>query len=217
MPLASMPWSWNTDLAISRPIMVMLIVGGSLCRSRQPAPWHTDAVGGRPPHLVQDEARFGQKGRVCHRWFTRGQRPPGLCDQRYTWTHLFAAARPATGEAFALVLPQVSTAAMNAFLARFAATLAEDEHAAWCSTVPAGTRAKKLVVPSNVTLVWLPPYSPQLNPVERIWLFLRERHLSHRLLDTYDAVADALCQAWNALTAERIHSLTSYPIWTGQF
>ena len=54
-----------------------------------------------------DEARFGQKGRVCHRWFTRGQRPPGLCDQRYTWTHLFAAARPATGEAFALVLPQV--------------------------------------------------------------------------------------------------------------
>lgn len=56
-----------------------------------------------------DEARFGQKGRVCHRWFTRGQRPPGLCDQRYTWTHLFAAVRPATGDGFALVLPQVST------------------------------------------------------------------------------------------------------------
>jgi hypothetical protein len=42
-------------------------------------------------------------------------------------------------------------------------------------------------------------------------LFLRERHLSHRLLDTYDAIADALCRAWNALTAERIRSLTSYP------
>jgi hypothetical protein len=54
--------------------------------------------------------------------------------------------------------------------------------------------AKKLVIPSNVTLVWLPPYSPQLNPVERLWLFLRERHLSHRLLDTYDAVVDALCR-----------------------
>src|SRR4028118_1846740 len=46
-----MPWSWNTDLAVSRPIMVMLIAGGSLCRSRQPAPWHMDAVGGRPPNL----------------------------------------------------------------------------------------------------------------------------------------------------------------------
>jgi hypothetical protein len=42
-------------------------------------------------------------------------------------------------------------------------------------------------------------------------LFLRERHLSHRLLDTYDAIVDALCRAWNALTAERIRSLTSYP------
>jgi hypothetical protein len=78
----------------------------------------------------QDEARFGQNGRVCHRWFTRGQRPTGLCDQRYTWAHIFAAVRPATGEDFALVLPHVSTKAMDVFLQRFAATLAQDEHAA---------------------------------------------------------------------------------------
>ena len=71
--------------------------------------------------------------------------------------------------------------------------------------------AKRLVVPSNVTLVWLPSYSPQLNPVERLWLLLRERHLSHRLLDDYDAIVDALCRAWNALTPERIRSLTCYP------
>jgi transposase len=158
-----------------------------------------------------DEARFGQKGRVCHRWFTRGERPPGLCDQRYTWTHLFAAVRPATGDSFALVLPQVSTAAMNEFLAQFAAPLAEDEHAVLVLDRAGWHRARKLAVPSNVTLVWLPPYSPQLNPVERVWLFLRERHLSHRLLDDYDAVVAALCRAWNALTKERLHSLASYP------
>ena len=78
----------------------------------------------------QDEARFGQKGRVCHRWFTRGQRPPGLCDQRYTWAHLFAAVRPATGQSFALVLPELSTEAMQIFLDRFAAKFAPDEHGA---------------------------------------------------------------------------------------
>src|SRR5918993_2509429 len=99
-----------------------------------------------------DEARFGQKGRVCHRWFTRGERPPGLCDRRYTWTHLFAAVRPATGEAFALVLPQVSTAAMGEFLARFAATLAEDEHAVLVLDRAGWHRAGKLAVPSNITL-----------------------------------------------------------------
>ena len=56
----------------------------------------------------------------------------------------------------------------------------------------------------------MPPYSPELNPVERVWLFLRERHLSHRLLAGYDAIVDALCAAWNALTPERLLSLTSY-------
>jgi len=158
-----------------------------------------------------DEARFGQKGRVCHRWFTRGQRPPGLCDQRYTWTHLFAAVRPATGESFALVLPEVSAKAMNEFLAQFAATLPANEHAVMVLDRAGWHTAKRLVIPSNVTLIWLPPYSPQLNPVERVWLYLREKHWSHRLLDTGDAIVDALCRAWNALTAERLRSLTSYP------
>ena len=158
-----------------------------------------------------DEARFGQKGRVCHRWFTRGQRPPGLCDQRYTWTHLFAAVRPATGEGFALVLPEVSAKAMNEFLAQFAATLPTNEHAVMVLDRAGWHTAKRLVIPRNVTLVWLPPYSPQLNPVERVWLYLREKHWSHRLLDTADASVDALCRAWNALTAERLRSLTSYP------
>ena len=52
-------------------------------------------------------------------------------------------------------------------------------------------------VPDNVTLVPLPPYSPELNPVERVWLRLKERFLSHRLLADYDAIADAACNAWN--------------------
>jgi transposase len=158
-----------------------------------------------------DEARFGQKGRVCHRWFTRGQRPSGFCDQRYTWAHLFAAVRPATGEAFALVLPHVSTAAMNEFLAQFAATRAVDEHAVMVLDGAGWHTANALRVPDNVTLVLLPAYSPELMPVERVWLYLRERHLSHRRLADYDAIVDALCRAWNALTAERLKSLTGYP------
>ena len=159
----------------------------------------------------QDEARFGQKGRVCHRWFTRGQRPPGLCGRRYTWAHLFAAVRPSTGQGFALVLPEASTRTMQAFLDRFAATLAADEHAVMLLDQAGWHGAHDLVVPGNVTLVPLPPYSPQLNPVERVWLYLRERHLSHRLFAGYDAIVDACCAAWNQLTPERLRSLTSYP------
>jgi len=109
------------------------------------------------------------------------------------------------------VLPEVSTEVMNEFLVRFAATLAQGEHAVLVLDRAGWHTAKRLVVPGNVTLVWLPPYSPEINPVERVWLYLREKHWSHRLLDTGDAIVEALCRAWNALTAERLRSLTSYP------
>ena len=89
--------------------------------------------------------------------------------------------------------------------------MAEDEHAVLVLDRAGWHTARKLVAPSNTTLVRLPPYSPRLDPVERVWLFLREKHPSHRLLDTHDAIVGALCRAWNALTKERLHSLTSYP------
>lgn len=119
--------------------------------------------------------------------------------------------RPATGEGFALVLPRVSTGAMNEFLVRFAATRGGDEHAVAVLDKAGWHVAGALEVPGNVTLAPLPAYSPQLNPVERVRLHLRERHLSHRLLDGCDEIVGALCRAWNTLTAERLRTLTSYP------
>ena len=64
-----------------------------------------------------------------HRWWIKGQRPPGIADKRFASAYIFAAVRPATGEDFALVLPRVSTAAMSRFLADFAETLPEETHA----------------------------------------------------------------------------------------
>src|SRR3712207_4334760 len=100
---------------------------------------------------------------------TRGARPPGLCDRRYAWAHLFAAVRPATGQGFALVLPEATTATMQVFLDGFDDQLAPDEHAAVPLDRAGWHVAHDLVAPANVTLVPLPPYAPQLNPVERVW------------------------------------------------
>ncbi|WP_051520987.1 IS630 family transposase [Rubellimicrobium mesophilum] len=161
----------------------------------------------------EDEARVGQKGRTTHRWWLRGQRPSGLCDKRFTSAYLFAAVEPATGAEVALVLPTVSTAAMSRFLAELSTQIAPDTHAVLVLDQAGWHGARALVVPPNLTLVPLPPYSPELNPVERLWLYLRERYLSHRLLEDYGAVVDACCAAWTALIQEpgRIQSLTSYP------
>ncbi|MBI0534381.1 IS630 family transposase [Roseomonas sp. KE2513] len=143
----------------------------------------------------QDEARVGQKGRTGHRWWARGQRPRGLCDQRHDWTYLDATVRPATGEGFALVLPVVSTTATSVFLEHLAATLAPDVHAVLVIDQAGWHGSRQLRVSNNVILIQLPPYAPELNPVERVWLHLRERFLSHRLLNSNAAIVDACCQA----------------------
>jgi transposase len=68
----------------------------------------------------------------------------------------------------------------------------------------------RLRVPANVSVLHLPSYSPELNPVENVWQHLKQNFLSNRVFDTYDAMVDACCDAWNALMAlpERIRSIT---------
>ena len=67
----------------------------------------------------------------------------------------------------------------------------------------------RLNIPENVSLLFLPPYSPELNPVGNIWQFLRQNFLSNRVYATYEAIVDACCDVWNKLIAvpERIRSI----------
>ena len=148
---------------------------------------------------------MGQKGRTTHRWWLRGQRPPGLCDKRFASAYLFAAVEPATGAEVALVLPTVSTAAMSRFLAELLAQIATDAHAVLVLDQAGWHGARALVVPDNITLVPLPPNGPEFNPIECLWLCLREGYISHRLLDDCEAVVDSCCRAWAALAQEPRH------------
>jgi transposase len=96
-------------------------------------------------------------------------------------------------------MPVVSTEPMNIFLHGFSSRLADDEHVVMVFDQAGWHCANGLRIPGNVTAVLLPPYSPELNPVERRWLCLRERHLSLRQLDDYDQIVDAYCHGWNKL------------------
>jgi transposase len=106
---------------------------------------------------------------------------------------------------------------MDLFLAAFAEQLEPGTHAVLVLDRAGWHGSGRLVVPETVTLLPLPAYSPELNPVERVWLRLRERFLSHRVLDGYTAVLDAACDAWNALVAEtgRLASPTAHPYLLG--
>ena len=111
------------------------------------------------------------------------------------------------------MLPTVNTEAMQVFLDQVAASRPPDAHVAIVLDGAGWHQSKDLAVPDNITLVVLPPYSPELNPVERVWLYLRERFLSLRLFETTGDIIDACCNAWNRLVAEpgRVRSLCAYP------
>ena len=112
----------------------------------------------------QDEARVGQKGRGTRVWYERGLRPEGIIDHRYASAWLYAAVRPGTDEAFALVIPEVSAGAMQAFLDGFAATLPQAVHAALLLDGTGWHTADAITVPANVSLIFLPHLRTETEP-----------------------------------------------------
>ena len=153
---------------------------------------------GKPLEIwFQDEARVGQQGTLTRVWAKRGTRPRAPRDTRYEWAYLFGAVCPARGAAAGLVLPFVDTAAMNAHLAEISRTVTPGAHAVLVLDGAGWHGGKALCVPDNISLVTLPPYSPELNPVENVWQFLRANWLAISVFDDYHTIVDACCTAWN--------------------
>ena len=159
----------------------------------------------------QDEARVGQQGTLARVWAKRGTRPRAVRDRRYTWAWLFGAVCPERGVGAAAVLPHVNVEAMNLHLTEVSRGATEGAHAVLVLDGAAWHTSPKLCVPENISLLPLPRYAPELNPVENLWEFLRANFLSHRVWDSYGTIVDACCHAWNTLmrTPERVASITT--------
>jgi DDE superfamily endonuclease len=149
----------------------------------------------------QDEARIGQNNGLVQQWAKRGTRPRQPADQRYESAYLFGAICPARGVGAALAMPFAYTHAMQAHLDEIARTVAKGAHAVLLLDRVGWHTTAKLVVPRNISLIFLPSRSPELNQVENIWQYLRANWLSNRPFDSYDDIIDAACDAWNRLVA----------------
>jgi transposase len=154
-----------------------------------------------------DEARFGQQGTNTRMWAPTGSRPTAVKQTRYEWVYLYAAVEPATGHSVALQAPHVNTATFNVFLRMVSEDLGPGDHAVLVMDQAGWHKARVLVVPDNITILYLPPYSPELNPVERLWGYLRSHYLSNRVYEDYSHLLDAGAQAWRQLTPEVIRSV----------
>ena len=99
-------------------------------------------------------------------------------------------------------MPNANAAAMNHHLAEISRGVAPGAHAVLVLDGAGWHRTGgKLRVPGNISLLHLPPYSPELNPVENIWQYLRQNALSNRVFDTYETILQACSDAWNAFVA----------------
>jgi transposase len=122
-----------------------------------------------------------------------------LKDQRTASAYIFGAICPALGKAAGLVLPSCNTEAMTLHLQEIAVAVAPGAHAVLFVDRAGWHVTAKLGVPENITLVPLPSKSPELNPVENIWQYMRDNWLSNRIFANYDDILDHCCFNWNKL------------------
>jgi len=152
----------------------------------------------------QDEARIGQKNGQTRIWAKKGSRPRRPADQRYESAYLFGAICPKRGTGAALMLPWANTEAMQLHLNEISRQVRRRSHAVVLMDRASWHTTDKLKIPKNLTIILLPSRSPELNPVENIWQYIRGNWLSNSVFDNYDAIIEAGCRAWNNLMAEPI-------------
>ena len=133
----------------------------------------------------EDEARFGTQGTITRVWAPKGSRPRAVRQNGREWLYVLMAVCASTGAASALIMPELNAGVHNLFLEQFSRELPAGVHAVLIWDGAGYHTSGELVVPANVSLIQLPPYSPELDPVEDLWHYLRAHHWSNRVYDGY--------------------------------
>jgi hypothetical protein len=152
-----------------------------------------DAIAGQHPEeevrvYFEDEARFGTQGTITRVWAPKGSRPRAVRPNGREWLYVLMAVCASTGAASALIMPELNAGVLNLFLEQFARELPAGVHAVLIRDGAGYHTGGDLVVPSNVSLIQPPPYSPELNPVENLWHYLRAHHWSNREYEGYEGL-----------------------------
>ncbi|MCY4099763.1 MAG: IS630 family transposase [Rhodobacteraceae bacterium] len=157
----------------------------------------------------QDEARIGQKGMLSRVWACRGTRPRIPRDYRYGYCYLFSALCPARGEAIGHVCDRANTIEMNRHMEDIGSKVPKGRHALIIFDGAGWHRSRDLVCPDNVSVLRLPPYSPELNSAENVFQFLKANHFANQVFETAGDVKTKVAAVWKTFTEqpERIKSI----------
>lgn len=151
--------------------------------------------------LYFDEGRFGLHSETGKRWGKVGEVLSSPVAPRYQNFYAYSAVSPWTGQSFSLFLPNVNTSMMNVYLAELSRAYKDQEilliwdGAGW-------HRSRELEIPANLRIHFLPPYSPELNPVEKLWWWIRRHVCRNKLFRTLEELMAALEAAFRNMTPE---------------
>lgn len=157
--------------------------------------------------FVSDEARIGQQGTLTRVWAPTGSRPTLIKQCQYDWLYLWAAVDPSSGDSIAMITPAVNTELMQRFIDGLSQHIKADEQAVLVLDNAGWHHAKALAWPANVTPMYLPAYSPELNSAENIWQYLRSHQLSNQVFENYESMLRRVDSAWTTLDPARLRSL----------
>jgi len=164
----------------------------------------------RPSRVFsQDESRFGLLTVRRRRLTAHGVQPIGSVEHVFQWFYDYGAVEPTTGERFFLALPYLNDESFQLFVDAFAAAFPDSLNLLLLDNSGAHT-ARRLTVPANVCFVFLPPYCPELNPIERVWHDLKDA-LAWLQFPNLDVQQDYMAKVLQAYEAATRQSLTGYP------
>jgi DDE superfamily endonuclease len=162
--------------------------------------------------FCQEESRIGLHLPAGRRLTLPGVKPIQVMAPLYQYYWLYAAVEPTTGDACWLELPRLDSICFQLFLEHFSRQYAESLNLLILDNAPAHI-AQALIMPANVVLIHLPPYCPELNPIERLWQDLKGRltGLTATVRRSLSAVREAVEGFIRAYSPQQLASLTGYP------
>ena len=158
--------------------------------------------------MFQDEAGFGRINKPRYCWCKKGIRPLVPCHHIREYRYAFGAVEPLTGDSFFLILPYCNTMCTNLFLDKLSKKYPNDIILLCCDGA-AWHKAKQLQVPKNIVLIFIPPYTPEMNPIEQIWKEIRKRGFKNEVFASLDKVIDRLCETICSLSTDIQHFTTN--------
>jgi len=164
--------------------------------------------------MFEDEAGFGRINEPSYCWAPSGVRPIVPCQMVREFVQVYGAIDPVSGDDCFIIAPKCDTACMNAFLAELSKHLGKN-YALLCLDNAGWHKSKGMIIPDNIRLFYLPPRTPQMNPIEQLWPVVRKDGFKNKLYKTLDLVVDQLCISLNSISCERVISL-SYRNWIKQ-